>query len=276
MARALTTRAKRIAAAAHAAVVEQVDWPCRVYQEYAPANLGLKRRVESGLDWVFERVEEAVILEDDCLPDPTFFSFCAALLAHYRSDPQIMAISGTNFIHPRYACPHSYVFSRYPLIWGWATWRRAWRLYDPHMARWPQARASGWLDHTLADHQACQYWAYQFETAYTRGHTWDYGWTFACWQQHGLSIMPAANLVSNIGFGVGATHTGDEKNALAHVPAAAMVFPLHHPPAVVRDSQADRLTEALLFSGNLARLFARLHVRSQNNPGHNAPEAGQR
>ncbi len=66
--------------AAVRAIVEQVDWPCQVARDYADTNLGLKRRVEGGLSWLFGCVEEAIILEDDCLPHPCFFSFCQELL----------------------------------------------------------------------------------------------------------------------------------------------------------------------------------------------------
>jgi hypothetical protein len=110
--------------AATRAIIDQVDWECEVLTNYSDVNLGCRHRVSSGLDWVFEQVEEAIILEDDCLPHPTFFRFCEELLEWYRHDHRIVAISGDNFQNGHQSGEFSYYFSRYVHIWGWATWRR--------------------------------------------------------------------------------------------------------------------------------------------------------
>ena len=117
-------------------IVEHVDWPCEVLKNYSDTNMGCGARVASGIDWVFQHVEQAVILEDDCLPDPTFFRFCEELLDRYRYEERVMQISGSNFLFGRRAVEVSYYFSRYPLCWGWATWRRAWRHFDFNMQTW--------------------------------------------------------------------------------------------------------------------------------------------
>ena len=70
-------------------VVEQVDWPCEVHRHYADLNMGLKQRVSSGLDWVFENVDCAIVLEDDCLAHPDFFRFCDELIERYKSDEEV-------------------------------------------------------------------------------------------------------------------------------------------------------------------------------------------
>ena len=114
------------------AIIEQIDWPCEVLTHFSETNLGCKKRVSSGINWVFEQVEEAIILEDDCLPDPSFFRFCQDMLARYRSDERILMISGTNLSH-ELIYEDDYYFSRYPHIWGWASWRRVWRYYDVEM-----------------------------------------------------------------------------------------------------------------------------------------------
>jgi hypothetical protein len=118
------------------AVIKQVDWDCQVLTNFSETNLGCKRRVSSGLNWVFETVEEAIILEDDCLPHPTFFPFCETLLDYYRHDSRIMNISGENFQFGRQRTQDSYYFSRYNHCWGWASWRRAWNNYDVEMQLW--------------------------------------------------------------------------------------------------------------------------------------------
>ena len=109
-----------------------IDWPCQVYKNYSDANLGCKMRVVSGLNWVFTLVEEAIIIEDDCVPDQSFFQFCQELLEKYRNEPRVTQIAGLNTqFHINKAFDTrgaSYYFSQFGEIWGWATWRRAWKL----------------------------------------------------------------------------------------------------------------------------------------------------
>lgn len=244
------------------AVVAETDWGCEVVMNYADENLGLKRRVETGLDWAFDTVDEAIVLEDDCLPHPTFFPFCEELLARYRDDSRVLSISGNNFAAGPDERGLSYRFSRYPHIWGWATWRRAWRQYDPALATWPELRRGGWLEELLGDPQAVQYWSYMFERCHAEGYTWDYAWVFASWVAGGLSAVPNRNLVTNVGFRADATNTHAEfRGVFADVPAAAMDFTLNHPSLVERDVDADRFTEDVVFSGNVGRLFERIRAR---------------
>jgi hypothetical protein len=250
-------------------IVEQIDWDCRVYKNYSDVNLGCKQRVASGLDWVFEQVEEAIILEDDCLPDPTFFQFCDELLQRYRNDTRIMAISGNNIIPNQYVNPTtSYYFSRYNQIWGWATWKRAWQHYDISMKEWPSVRGKALLKNWFRSPQAVSFWEKKFQTAYDNQiNTWDYAWTFACWAQHALSIIPNTNLVSNIGFGVDATHTTEANSFLANRPLKPMEFPLHHPKMIIRNFDADELIESTMFSlSSLVRL--RKKISRILNPQH--------
>jgi len=232
-------------------ILEHVDWPCEVLRNYSDNNLGCKKRVSSGLDWVFEQTEEAIILEDDCLPHPTFFAFCQELLDKYREDSQVMMISGNNFLSGNLRTAFSYYFSRYPHIWGWASWKRAWRLYDGTMSLWQEYKRGCWLQDHFSSRQVLRYW----EDMFSRTHdglidTWDYQLAFACLVNGGLCVVPDRNLVTNIGFGVDATHTR-KKNKQAEVPLEAMEFPLHHPPFVLRDVYADELTENAHFSQRL-------------------------
>jgi hypothetical protein len=229
------------------AVIDGVDWDCDVRRSFSDSNLGCRRRVSSGLDWVFDSVEEAIILEDDCVPHPTFFPFCQELLERYRSDERVMAISGDDFRRGRSRTPHSYYFSRYSYIWGWASWRRAWHHYDADLTLWPEIRDEQRLEDILEDPAAVAYWTRAFETAYTGTiDTWDYQWTLACWIQSGLTVLPCVNLVSNIGFDENATHTVDG-NRFAALPVEAMTFPLRHPPFVVRSARADSFTQKTVF-----------------------------
>lgn len=239
--------AERCAAAR--AVVDGVDWDCDLLTSYAEENLGCLRRVTSGLDWVFSTVPEAIVLEDDCLPDPTFFRFCQELLGRYRDDQRVAMVSGGNYQFGRRRTSHSYYFSRYTHIWGWATWRRAWRHCDAGLGLWPEVRDSGLLPHLLGGERAARYWGGLFERAH-RGEAdaWSYCWLFACWAQSGLTVLPNVNLVSNIGFAAGATHTTGASR-LAALPTEPMPFPLEHPACVFADPVADGHTERELFSG---------------------------
>lgn len=132
-------------------IIDQVDWDCEVLTNFSDINLGCRQRISSGLDWVFEQVEEAIILEDDCLPDPSFFPYCQELLERYRDTPEVMMISGNNFQFGHNPVEHSYYFSHYGHVWGWATWRRAWQKYDNSLAQWPQLRNTNWLQKRLSN-----------------------------------------------------------------------------------------------------------------------------
>lgn len=228
-------------------IANGVDWPCDVQTNYSDVNLGCGTRVASGLDWVFREVPEAIVLEDDCLPDPTFFRFCAELLERYRDEPRVGLISGCNFRGPRSTAPESYFFSAYNFIWGWAAWRRSWSVFDRSMTRWPALRDSAWLRDWLQSRPAAAYWRERFDAMHAgRVDTWDYPWTFSLWANQVLSILPAANLVTNLGFGPNATHSPPADQRLG-IPATPMSFPLHHPAAVVRDIESDKFFEREVF-----------------------------
>lgn len=255
-------RGDAAACAAARSVIERVDWSCDVRTLLAPANLGLRARVESGMAWLFSQFDEAIILEDDCVPEATFFRFCDEMLERYRGDTRVLSVSGGSFQCGRRRGTASYYFSRHGHVWGWATWRRAWNLHDPRMTDWPEARAEGWLTARFGSSVARQYWDHIFETAYRTGHTWDYRWCFSCHRLGGLHVIPNVNLVSNYGFDEGATHTQQANSVFAFLPTSPMRFPLVHPDAVRADVEADDFTEDILYSGNLRRAFERARSRS--------------
>jgi hypothetical protein len=234
--------------AATRAIIDRVDWDCEVLTNFSEINLGCKRRVSSGIDWVFEQVEEAIILEDDCLPDPNFFHFCQELLECYRHDQRIGMIGGVNFQFGKRRNDDSYYFSKYSHIWGWATWRNRWAgSYDVAMTRWPHIRDEGWLADMLGNPREAINWKKVFERVH-RGEidTWDFQWCFANFVEGRVSILPNVNMISNIGFGIDATHTtgGSELANLARNP---MIFPLTHPIGVIKNIQADQFTETKFF-----------------------------
>ena len=230
------------------AVVDNTNWECQVIKNYSSQNLGCKQRVYTGLNWVFEQVDSAVILEDDCLPDPSFLRFCSELLLKYEKDERILTISGNNFQFGRQRTCDSYYFSRYPHCWGWATWRRSWQHCNIEMTTWPSIRDQSWLYQYLGDKPAARYWKHKFQQCYKGEiNTWDYPWLLSYWLQNGLSILPNINLVSNIGFGAEGTHHRNSKTIFANMPTASINFPLQHPPFVERHSEADKFTQAYQF-----------------------------
>lgn len=233
------------------AVIERVDWDCEVLTNYADTNMGLKKRVSSGLCWAFEQVDEAIILEDDCLPHPTFFRYCEELLTKYRHDTRIGAISGSNFQRGRNETGYSYYFSRYFHCWGWATWGRSCTLFDSAISLWPQVRDDGWLEGVFERPEEVDYWSKVFESLYGgKIDSWAYAWVFMSLVQNTLNILPTVNLVSNIGFGPHATHTTQSAGIGANTPIDAMQFPMRHPPLVIRHAKADSYTRKEVFEIN--------------------------
>ena len=244
------------------ALIDGIDWPCEVRREFAAENMGCRRRVASGLAWVFSQVPEAIILEDDCVPDQTFFPFCDELLERYRDDPRVAQISGANNQKGRRRGTHSYFFSRYNNVWGWASWRRAFALYDVDMGRWPELRDSHWLASVLGDRRMEHYWTQQFQAVYDgRIDTWDYQWIYSTWLHSMVSLVPNRNLVKNIGFGPGASHT-PVQDPFASDRLEAIDFPLDHPSSVASDPRADRFTERFEFTDPLlTRMRRAIKVR---------------
>lgn len=250
-------------------LVAHVDWPCEVHRDYADANLGCRTRVSAGLDWVFAHVPEAIILEDDCLPHPSFFRYCEELLERYRDNERVMMVSGFNPYPPHAGDHFSYFFSRYPHIWGWASWRRAWNYYDVNMTMWPARRdAASFYNFAGSDDEA-KFWKKYLDLVYQgKLDTWDAQASFMFFCQDGLAVFPAVNLISNIGFGADATHTKVD-NGVAAIETKEFIFPVDHPPSIQIDAVKDneRRKREYMYKGTyyrLRQLVARIfHGNSQ-------------
>ena len=243
------------------AIISRVNWPCQVRTNYSESNLGCKLRVASGLDWVFSLESEAIILEDDCLPDNSFFFFCQEMLERYRENKMIGMISGDNFQKGIMRGDGDYYLSKYAYIWGWATWSDRWiGCYDVSMKDWPAySRSQDFYGVLGGSQKLIKYWNDIFESVY-RGlvDTWDYQWLYANWRYKRINIIPNINLISNIGFGANATHTKIE-NELSMLPALRMNFPLKHPSKIELNLAADQFTENFFMDSNIFnRIFKRL------------------
>jgi hypothetical protein len=240
------------------AVVSKVDWPCEVLTNYSEANLGCGRRVSGGLNWVFSSTPEAIILEDDCLPHASFFPYCEQLLERYRDDERVHMIGGSNVTGWR--SPYSYYFSGSFLIWGWATWSRAWEGYDYEMRDWPGVRGTRWLRDRLPDRRAASVVQEWFdETHAGRIDQWDFQFVFHSWLRNAVSVLPSVNLISNVGYGADATHEFDAGHPFASRPTEAMGFPMSHPPDVEVAEEADQMMWNSLLSHTEADRRGPLH-----------------
>jgi hypothetical protein len=193
-------------------IATQIDWNCELHTLFRERNFGIGRGVAAAITWFFRHVPEGIVLEDDCLPDPSFYRFCEELLAFHRNQPAVMHISGNNFQYGRRRGEASYYYSQYTHCWGWASWQRAWRLFD--------------LSLLGAD---------------SRPYVWDGEWLLAVRKNKGVAALPNVNLVKNIGFGSDATHTRTPER-YAFLAAEEMSFPLRHPAGITIDRRADTLT----------------------------------
>lgn len=213
--------------------------PQTLYQE---TNLGCARGVSAAISWFFEHEEEGIILEDDCLPDQSFYPFCGELLERYRGVANVMQIAGYNALSGIREMEADYLFSHHGWQWGWATWRRAWLHFDLKMASWPDFKAQGL-------HQSAPFHPPRIRVTdemYAGGcDTWDFQWQYAMAANYGLSVIPKYSLITNVGVGLGCTH-GIERNASQdqHVRVRPVTFPLKHARFVIADPVYDGLWAA--------------------------------
>ena len=241
-------------------IIDRVDWDCEVLRNFSDVNLGCKRRVSSGITWAFEQVEEAIILEDDCIPDPSFFPYCDELLEKYRNDPKIAMVAGTCFLGDRAPTQGSYYFSDIPLIWGWASWRRAWNVYDIEMKGWPEFRDSEKFRRIFPSSIARNHYRNQFDRIYSGSiDTWDAQWSYSVWKTEKICVNPSRNLVRNLGFGPGATHTHFYDPAF-DPPVRSIGFPLVHPARKESNPPLDKiwLNEQYHFLAKVKRRLRRV------------------
>ncbi len=235
-------------------IIEEINWPCEVYKNYAETNMGCKKRVVTGLNWVFEYVEDTIILEDDCLPDPSFYLYCQELLDYYRNNERVMIISGNNFQNGKRRGSGSYFFSRIAHIWGWATWKRAWKYYDVDMKSFPSFCEQNTIANVFRQKKMQTHWMSLFKNSIaTQIDTWDYQLLFMLWANNGISITPQVNLVRNIGFGPDALHTKNENSVLSKLQTHSLKIPLVHSNKPEVNEKADLYTFNRVFSVNLFR-----------------------
>jgi hypothetical protein len=238
-----------------------VDWECDYWTNYADENLGLRERLSSGLDWVFDNTDRAIILEDDTLPHPDFFGFCEEILDEYEDDDRIMHVTGTNMVEEWRADSCDYFFSFLGGIWGWATWRDAWQEYDREMSTWEEIGPEC-LQQVLHDREISRWLTRNYQETHDGAiDTWDHQWDYSKIRNHGLSVIPSRNLVSNIGFGESATHTVNKDDERAAMSTFNCEFPIDHPTAVYPDRQYHEQYYDAVGASRLKRILSRVYSR---------------
>ena len=223
------------------AIATDIPWECTIHTHFKDTNIGLTKNIDEGITWFFNEVEAGIIFEDDCIPDPTFFSFCAELLEYYKDDTNIMHISGNNFQNGKTYGDGSYYFSHYSHSWGWATWRRAWQQYHVAVDNFPTYDKENRINELPFSRAAKKFWMKHLRN----GSHWDGLWLYTTWYSKGLCILPNQNLVTNIGYGEGATHT-KTLTAQANV-ANKPLYTINHPTQMVVSQEADDYTFKALF-----------------------------
>lgn len=220
-----------------------VDWNCEVKTLYRDVNLGCGKGPSSAINWFFNHVEEGIILEDDCLPDRSFFTFCKELLDYYKDNDSIMHIGGTNSQFGKKRGNASYYFSKYPHIWGWATWKKSWQQFRFSFTDEDEQKLEIIFNKYKFTEKEKKYWIEHWNIVKEgkREDIWDIQWTFSCWLNNGISIVPNYNLISNIGFNETATHTKSKESKLANI-ATVKLKKIIHPNLIAINNTADYYT----------------------------------
>lgn len=242
-------------------IVNYVDWDCEVKVLFSETNRGSKITESEAISFFFNNVEDGIILEDDCLPNQSFFMFCGVLLEKYRHDERIMHISGSNFQFGKTVGDESYYFSRKAHGWGWATWKRAWNFYDVDMKNFPEFKSKNYIDNIFESKKEKKYYLSTFQATFEgKIDCWDHQWAYAILSQGGLSIQPNKNLVTNIGFGPEGTYSTDSDNLAANLPLYDLEK-IVHPEFIVIRKEADNYEFEKLFDDSIFKKINRTFKR---------------
>lgn len=229
-------------------VIESVDWTCKVKTLFRESNVGCKKAVCSAIDWFFEHVEEGIILEDDCLPSQDFFCYCDEMLERYRSDLRVMHVGGTNLQDGQLWGDGSYYFSKIVHVWGWATWKRAWNLYDRELTTYSCFIKNNLIEDVYENKKMQKFWIDCLNKVNNNEvDTWDYQWVYSVLINNAVSITPNVNLISNVGFGNDGTHTHDERDQCSNRNVGSLMK-VKHPSIFVVNRKADQYVNRRYFS----------------------------
>lgn len=223
-------------------IAKQVDWDCGLHTLFREDNHGAGFGVSGAISWAFESCDKLIILEDDCVPDTSFFYFSEAMLDIYENDSRVWSVSGRmNPVVKDMFKDQDYYFSNYGHNWGWATWKRCWKEFDMYMSDYPTFRDSKAIKSIYNTKCERTYYQKQFESIFKNintvvNHTWDYQWSYAVRKNRGYNIIPRVNMIQNIG--VNGTH-GSEETQLHKREAQGMPNIIRHPRFVLHDAEFD-------------------------------------
>lgn len=235
-------------------IFQDIDWQCEVHTLYQEKNLGCSKAPSDAISWFFNHVEKGIILEDDCKPCMSFYVFCDELLDKYENDKRIKLISGNNFLKGKKAGESSYYFSKVPITWGWATWKRAWAGFDIEMSTYPEFKAKKKFKDVFSHKLMRWYWIKMLDRVFSGEikTAWDYQWFYSMWSNNELCITPNVNLVQNIGFDGSGTHTSFDAKKYS-IPTTGIEQPLIHPKFVLADNKTDELAFENFYNVKLSK-----------------------
>lgn len=242
-------------------VIDNIDWDCEVKTLFRDKNLGCGRAVSSAITWFFQNVEQGIILEDDCLPNQSFFKFCEELLNYYKDNKKIMHISGDQFV-PNFNNGASYYFAKIMHCWGWAGWADRWQNYEFDLADYDEKN----IKKFSSNKNVQMYWLNILNMMKRKENdTWDYQWTFKIIEKDGLCINPSVNLVSNIGYGNNSSHTSDKNNPFANLPTFEINKIIHPKKLEINQKAVDYIYKyhygidfKMLFKNIFRKIYAYL------------------
>ena len=241
-------------------IMENIDWDCEVHTNFAEENMGCGKRMSSGITWAFDHEKWAIIIEDDCLVNTSFFRFCQELLIRYENNDQIGVISGYRTIVGE-ETTYSYFFSGFAEIWGWATWKRVWEKYDFDMKQWKNRKITKhmkeMMNKTAQESYRCLFdWVYNHQLD-----TWDYQLQYQVFMNEWLAVKPRQSMVQNVGFGDDATHTMDLPEEIVTDRSWEMEFPLKHPDKIERNTEYDKKYVAVQWKIDLIT-FIKMNIKA--------------
>jgi hypothetical protein len=228
-----------------------------VIKLFRDKNLGCRKSVSGGISWFFENEERGIILEDDCLPDLSFFPYSKELLSQYENESQVMHISGNNFQEGVKRGDASYYFSIWPHIWGWATWRRSWQGYSSTMENISDTEMNEVFKRNFESWKVQEVFRDKYDLLKIgKIDTWDYQWMFYIWKSNGVAILPNVNLVSNIGFGEDALHCKDTESEFSNL-STESILQIIHPSKINVNREADIYSFNKFWRKNLLQVVYR-------------------
>ena len=250
-------------------IMQNIDWECEVSTLFRDRNLGCKYAPAGAISWFFENEEQGIILEDDCLPSQSFFWYCEELLIKYKTNESVYLISGDGRGPESTQMKEDYGFCKYPIIWGWASWSRVWKKYDPEILDWPLHRDS--LPKLISQNKATErFWSQVLEKMYKNEvNAWDYQFSYLLFKNKGKCIVPRLNQITNIGFGADATHTFDMNSSAANRARYNFKLPLKHEVNMASEMKINEFYDRSEFSmpdffsrviNKIARIFIKRNI----------------